>query len=292
LRPAEKQGADSDVWIANDEWVLRLARRDEVRGWFRKEAALLPALARRLATAVPRFEMLCLERGLVGYRMIRGEPLDDTLLQRHPEKVGSELGDFIAQLHGFDVTEALALGVPVNPLGVPGSYLTLFSHNRPLDPSATAEESGWRDVIARARSDVISGFAQHVSSDDERAIGAVFDAVLDDANAFDFRPTLVHTELGPEHTLFDDDGRLVGVIDWSDACISDPAADLSLSLTLPPESAVRLIDAYGREPDLALPNRVRAYRAVGAYLHLRHAHTMRDDTIKAAAIERLATAIA
>lgn len=292
LRPANEQGADSDVWVADEEWILRRARRDEVREWYAKEAKLLPALAEVLAAAVPKFELVCLERGLVGYRMIRGKPLEHKLLQRLPQEVGAALGEFIAQLHGFDVADAAALGAPLNPLGVPGSYLPRFRHTKPLRAGATAEENGWRSAYADAKSEVSSGFAPEVSGEVVGAIDAVFDAVLEDATAFEFRPTLVHTELSSEHTLFYDDGRLAGVIDWSDACISDPAADIALSLTLPPLAAAALMDAYGAEPDAAFRNRVRVSQMVGAYLHLLHARAMRDATIKAEAVARLHALIA
>jgi aminoglycoside phosphotransferase (APT) family kinase protein len=40
----------------------------------------------------------------------------------------------------------------------------------------------------------------------------------------DFRPSLIHGDLGPEHLLVRD-GRLVGVIDWGDMRVGDPALD-------------------------------------------------------------------
>jgi aminoglycoside phosphotransferase (APT) family kinase protein len=47
-----------------------------------------------------------------------------------------------------------------------------------------------------------------------------------------FTPTLVHCDLGPEHLLCRD-GRLVGVIDWGDAKIGDPAVDYAWLLNRP-----------------------------------------------------------
>ena len=47
-----------------------------------------------------------------------------------------------------------------------------------------------------------------------------------------FEPVLVHADLGPEHLLVRD-GRLVGVIDWADARIGDPALDYAWFLNGP-----------------------------------------------------------
>lgn len=41
-----------------------------------------------------------------------------------------------------------------------------------------------------------------------------------------FEPALVHSDLGPEHLLVRD-GKLIGVIDWGDARLGDPALDYS-----------------------------------------------------------------
>jgi len=47
-----------------------------------------------------------------------------------------------------------------------------------------------------------------------------------------FEPVLTHSDLGPEHLLCRD-GRLVGVIDWGDARVGDPALDYSWLLNGP-----------------------------------------------------------
>lgn len=48
----------------------------------------------------------------------------------------------------------------------------------------------------------------------------------------DFRPSLIHADLGPEHLLVRD-GRLAGVIDWGDMRLGDPALDYAWVLNGP-----------------------------------------------------------
>jgi aminoglycoside phosphotransferase (APT) family kinase protein len=48
----------------------------------------------------------------------------------------------------------------------------------------------------------------------------------------DFKPALLHADLGPEHLLVRD-GRLAGVIDWADARVGDPALDYAWLLNGP-----------------------------------------------------------
>jgi aminoglycoside phosphotransferase (APT) family kinase protein len=47
-----------------------------------------------------------------------------------------------------------------------------------------------------------------------------------------FEPVFTHSDLGPEHLLCRD-GRLVGVIDWGDARVGDPALDYAWLLNGP-----------------------------------------------------------
>jgi aminoglycoside phosphotransferase (APT) family kinase protein len=47
-----------------------------------------------------------------------------------------------------------------------------------------------------------------------------------------YEPALVHCDLGPSHLLCRD-GRLVGVIDWADAKIGDPAVDYAWLVNVP-----------------------------------------------------------
>ena len=70
-----------------------------------------------------------------------------------------------------------------------------------------------------------------------------------------FEPALVHCDLGPSHLLCRD-GKLVGVIDWADAKIGDPAIDYSWLLNVPfPDWDV----------DDELRRRARVYRRLGPW---------------------------
>ena len=59
------------------------------------------------------------------------------------------------------------------------------------------------------------------------------------------RRVVAHADLGAEHIL-DDGARLTGVIDWSDAAITDPALDFArLHRDFGPDFLADALDAYG-----------------------------------------------
>lgn len=80
--------------------------------------------------------------------------------------------------------------------------------------------------------------------------------------------SIVHADLGPAHVLVED-GRLSGVIDWSDCGIGDPAIDLAWPLHgTPPATADVISRAYGVKRGLRA--RVLDWHALGPWHQVVH----------------------
>lgn len=129
---------------------------------------------------------------------------------------------FLDALHSFDVG---ALAVP-----------------RPhWQESFRAHVEGWRDVVMPLLDGDERSMAQGLLADVETLTG--------------FEPALVHCDVGPSHLLVRD-GRLVGVIDWADARVGDPAIDYAWLLNVPfPDWEV----------DAELRRRARIYHRLGPW---------------------------
>jgi aminoglycoside phosphotransferase (APT) family kinase protein len=103
--------------------------------------------------------------------------------------------EFLAALHSFDVGD-----LPIERPDWVATYRELAERFRPLVPFALRDRA--------------------------EALFAEIDALTG------FEPTFTHSDLGAEHLLCRD-GRLVGVIDWGDARVGDPALDYSWLLNEP-----------------------------------------------------------
>ncbi len=211
-----EDGWDSLVLDLDGEWIVRFPRRPEVERWIEREIALLPELAPRLPVEVPRFELVARNGVLcVGYRKLAGSPAKDAV----DEQTGDDLGRSLSALHRFPVDRARALGVPY------------------FDPPA------WREHFTRLCGD----FRHRVfpllrPSERERA-----ETIFARVEELDFVAVLVHADLGPEHVLCRD-RRVIGIIDWSDVRVGDPALDLSWCLNgTPPGFAEAVARAYGAD---------------------------------------------
>ena len=218
-------GYDYEVAIVDGSWVFRFPRRAHVAAALEVEIALLPELERALPVAVPRFEHVVREPELaVAYRLVEGEPCSV------PEP--GPLAAFLTALHAFDVDRAEGLGV---------------------------ERPDWRDVYARQCAEFERLVFPELDADERRAAAAMFAAGL--ASLEGFRPAVVHADLGPEHLLCRN-GSLVGVIDWSDARIGDPALDFAWLLH---SVGGELLELYGGSVDGGFRERALFYHRLGPW---------------------------
>jgi aminoglycoside phosphotransferase (APT) family kinase protein len=101
-------------------------------------------------------------------------------------------------------------------------------HAIPVD-EVPAPHPDWLETY-RGQADEFRRVVLPLLDADERARGEALLAETETLTGF--RPALTHSDLGPSHLLVDD-GRLVGVIDWGDARIGDPAIDYAWLLNGP-----------------------------------------------------------
>ena len=254
-----EEGWDSSVFEINREWIVRVPRREEVRGWMCKEARLLLLLAPALPVRVPRFEVVE-DAGpifFVAYRKLEGDPLDSqACLGTGGAALAGQLGGFLAALHAFPRENAIRAGL------------------------ADADASEWleqqRDLAERCEREVMP----LLDRDERRRARAFFDEFF---SAWDssLDLVLVHADLGPAHIL-QRGSTVSGVIDWSDARLGDPVLDLAwLLYGTGTRFADALLRAYaGLEMDPTLRARALFYHRLGPWHEVFYAlETERPDLV-------------
>lgn len=244
---AVEGGWDSFV-LDTGEWIFKFPRRAEVERTLRAEIALLPALAEAAPLRVPRYEIVVEDPAFfAAYRKIQGAPL---ALDGETERAGRDLGKFLAALHSFSVEAARDAGVPGDD---------------------------WRARQESLVAELESNVSPLLSPAERAAAHDAFEAFLEDDASFEFEPALVHYDIGPTHLLADDAGSLQAVIDWGDAWIGDPAADLAWALHgASPAFAAGVVAAY---PGTADEARARAlhYHRLGPWHEVVHGLGTGDD---------------
>jgi aminoglycoside phosphotransferase (APT) family kinase protein len=181
---------------------------------------------------VPRFDLVA-RNGVVcvGCRKLAGSPARTDL----SERTGRDLAHFLSALHRFPVERACALGVP---------YF---------------DAARWRERFGSLCADFRQRVFPLLHPGECQRAETVFARVQD----LDFVPVLIHADLGPEHILCRD-GRVVGVIDWSDARVGDAALDLAWCLNGTPQ-AVADAAAHTYDVGTSLRERSLFYHRLGPW---------------------------
>jgi aminoglycoside phosphotransferase (APT) family kinase protein len=210
-------------------YVIRLAHEVEAvtASRLEREAALLDRLQTRLPVAVPCPVSVAPDLGGMAYRALPGRPLLDVRL-RDRTRLVSDLTALLAVTSDLD---AATLGDLVEP-----------------DPYSLEV---WRD-------EVVAEILTHRDALTAQEIGFVHAFARAPAPPVPTRAVFCHNDLGAEHLLVDEtSGQLLGVLDWSDAALTDPCRDLGrLTRDLGSRAVERIIAGAGLEPASADRNRI------------------------------------
>lgn len=189
-------GEDFLIFEVNGEWMFRFARNDISRQAFQRELRFLTRFEDLAPIRVPHYQHVGHDFG--AYRKIHGRPLSveffGTLSSTARSTIGRQLADFLSAIHNFPLAEAKSIGIPAAWNGLHhanGEYF--LAHVAPL-------------LTATAR--------QHAATCMETLL------------AQDFAGAVVHGDFYlPDHVFFDGAAGQLGVIDFADATIYDPAHD-------------------------------------------------------------------
>lgn len=255
------EGDDHRVLILDDAWVFRFPRRREGEdrpALFRIELALLARLADVSPIPVPRYEFISADGGFGGYRKIAGEPMRPALFAALAPQARTSILDRIAQFL------RLLHAMPPTAIARAGGEIA-------REWTGAAFRDRW---IAERRAMV----SQFVDAPLLERMDRFYDLL---ANAGPPpREVLTHGDLSDDHMLVSP-GRdgLAGIIDFGDACLGDPAYDLTFFLSYGEAAALRLADRYDpRGEDGGLLARARLSHARFRIEQLRHARALPHET--------------
>lgn len=247
-------GWASWTFDVNGEWILRVARNPEIDAAHRREARLLPELARAVDFAVPEPVHFGVHDGqtYMVYAKLPGRGL----------RAGDDLAPvagMLAQLHGFDVERAARL----------------------LDCEPTA--AAWRDDYLQIRAWVDELVLPVLDTDLRDRVNAAYDAILPELASL--RPTLIHRDLGCEHILTDPDTKApTAIIDFETATVGDLAIDFVGLLVTLGETATRRVVAdwsalRAAPTDAAFWRRLRFYHWLGSAHAVKYGLDEDDEAI-------------
>lgn len=256
----DTMGLDFVVAHARDAsgapWIVRAPRRADVIAAARVEGRVLGLVGPRLPVAVPGWRIHAAD--VIAYVRIEGVPAVSLTAEgpvwnivdpSAPAPVFIEsCARTLAALQAIAPEDAEAAGVPVHTIAAARAEMAeaMRETRAVLQPSAALWDR-WQRWI-----DDDASWPEHVA--------------------------LVHGDFHPGHWLLASDGRLVGVLDWTEARVGDPSIDLALFFGCFGRAALaRLVDDFVAAGGRAWPRIVEhaaerwaASAAKGAQWALRH----------------------
>lgn len=217
-------GWDNLVLEVNGSLIFRFTRREDILKQHIKELELLPLLNRSLSLRVPNLVYHQTETPpyYMAYKKIHGKPITSSINREH---LIETITVFLSELHDTDHSSL--------------EYIPRYS------------PESWRREYGELHQRITGEVYQSLEPSIREKIDDEFNRFQD--TDLDFNPVISHRDLTSDHIL-ELDGRITGVIDWGDACVGDPAFDLtgllmdfgdqvaqkiSDTLTYPPEYLVR-----------------------------------------------------
>ena len=222
------EGWDNEAFLLGGEWVFRFPRRANRVPWQQREEMILATVARPLGSLVPDV----LYRGrpcehfpypFIGYRRLRGVAADTAGVSL--DRLALQIADLFGRVHGLDPS-----GLPPTPAGwEQGSPQTLA-----------------REVVTKA-----SLIHQALLTDRHDAVDHWLRGGPQAPKSRSLS-RLCHNDISAEHILVESDGTISGLIDWTDAIVTDPAVDFVGLITIAGWPFIdQVLDSYSlpRDPE-------------------------------------------
>jgi aminoglycoside phosphotransferase (APT) family kinase protein len=262
------EGWDSRIVEVNGAIVFRFPKRAEIGERLARERALLAGLHGTLPLAVPDVRYWGEPRGdfpfgFAGHPKLPGDAAVATTLSEAAEgAIAAELARFLAALHAVPPARARSLGA------IERDVLA-------ADPPALLE------LVRRLHPAIRPAVDAAVAARCERFLAAAPPAPRGTPAC------LVHGELTANNVLIA--GQAVsGVIDWTDACLGDPAGDLAGLFHWGGERMLAAALAVYPGADAPLAARARFIGGCGGFIQLAVALDRGDAGQRGAALRALA----
>lgn len=220
-------GDDFLVFEINSEWMFRFPRNETAQEALEKEMKFLTQFAPLSPLPIPDYQYV--GDGFAGYTKIRGRQLSDEFYQglsgNLREKVAEQLGNFLSALHKFPLDKADDIGLTRGWAGAHHKHGAIFL-----------------EMVAP----LLSPAARKKAT-----------CCMEDLLAEEFEGKVIHGDFYlPDHVFCNECQEQLGVIDFADASIYDPAHDFQCIVEIGGEVFFEAVmKHYDGERDAALLKR-------------------------------------
>ena len=196
------QGWDHEVIVLDEHLVFRFPNDQDYAADLKDVITTLKLLKPRLVAAIPDYTYVAKDGQFAGYRMIPGQQVSRQVYDGMPSPdrlaLTQQLADFLSALHRL-----------------------------PLDPNSIGSVHG--SYLAEDQAHVKTRMPQikpRLTLPDYRMAQRML-ANTDQLLLKSLPTVLLHNDISSTHILWDESAGKLGIIDFSDRCLGDPAVDFA-----------------------------------------------------------------
>ncbi|MGD6878526.1 aminoglycoside phosphotransferase family protein [Bacillus infantis] len=203
---ANDKGWDNDIVIINESLVFRFPKSENVISKVEAEGKLLHLLKKKHPILqLPDYEYLYQNQMLkcVRYDYLEGRMLGDISTDsfKNNQENARVLGDFLTKLHSIDPAEADTMDLET---------LHTFEY--------------WESLYSSVQQEIFP-YLKRMEKD---LIDSIFRDFLDALPGYSIKKSIIHGDLTASNIIYSEkNGRISGIIDFTDAQLGDPAFDFA-----------------------------------------------------------------
>lgn len=194
------EGYDSKSYVINEEYLFKFAKHEDSRNSYKREYQILNFLRDHFKSniQIPQIEYYD-ESGIIGYKLIKGNPITkelyESMTEEEKEKLTTDIANFLKSLHNLDVSE--------------------------LKEFKTSLYDAYKADLELLREKIFSKLTEKERNYIENFIASI----LSNTKLFHGKMCVCHNDLSADHILIDEDKKVSGIIDFGDACIIEDYRD-------------------------------------------------------------------
>lgn len=241
------EGWDHEVIILDNKYVFRFPGDEEYLRLLKNEVKILERLKPFVDIRIPQYRFIAPDFSFAGYPIVPGQTLKKEIFDALPAAVRTEiakqLAGFLSSAHGF------------------------LQHNPDLAPLIRSYmKQDQQETIDQAKK-----YLEGVLTDQEYAIVHDILADVDKLLKQKLPAVFLHGDVYSRHLLWNDTDKRLGIIDFSDMNLGDPACDFAELFEYGDDFVHQVYSHYtGPKDEMFLERAWKYQRWVGVFMMTDH----------------------